>query len=119
MFRLLLAQGADPNAVKTQGDGEKSALCAALRCSRSTMLKELLEHGADPSAGESAAVVAAAEAGNVEGMQLLIQYGANIHVQCNVPGLALHKAAYEMDVNMVKLLLAEGVDVNAAGGPHG
>jgi len=119
MFRFLLGRGADVNAIGTDIDKERSALCTALRCSRTTMLHELLEHGADPNACESIAVVSAAEADNVEGLELLIKHSANIHVQSGVPGLALHAAAYNMHVNMVKFLLSRGVNVNAAGGEQG
>ena len=42
------------------------------------MVKELLKHGADPNLCESAAVVAAANAGYIKGIQLLIKHGADI-----------------------------------------
>lgn len=83
------------------------------------MLKELLEHGADPRLSDSAAVVAAASSGNVEAMLLLIEHGADIHVQQGVPGNALHIAARNCNINMVELLLGQGVDVNSFGGYYG
>ena len=121
IFRLLLDRGADPNTTRTarQGQGSQSALSAALRQSRGTMVGELLANGADPNLCESAAVVAAASAGYIEGMQVLIQHNANIHVQEGVPGMALHAAANGMDVNMVKFLLDKGVDPNSTGGTYG
>jgi ankyrin repeat protein len=116
IFRLLLSRGADPNV--TSGDCE-TPLAAAARHSRDTMLKELLDYGADPNLGDSTAVVSAAYVGYNEGMLMLIEHGANIHVQDGVPGKALHEAARNTHIDMVKLLLDKGVDVNAFGGEYG
>lgn len=102
-----------------EDEKESSALCAAGRCKRGTMLKELLDHGADASACRSAAVVSAAEFGYIEGVEMLANHGANIHIQQGVPGMALHQAAKNRDVAMVKYLLDQGVDVNAKGDTSG
>jgi ankyrin repeat protein len=80
------------------------------------MVKELLEHGADPKQRGSIAVVSAACAGYIPGMLTLIEHGADIHVQEGIPGKALYHAAQYMQLDMVKLLLKKGVDVNAFGG---
>lgn len=118
ILRLLLSRGADPDITRP-GRGGETPLAAALRCSRGTMLKELLEHGADPNFGASVAVVSAARSGYTEGMPIMIKHGADVHVQGGVPGQALHAAARGMHVSMVKFLLDQGVDVNATGGRHG
>ncbi|KAH6699782.1 ankyrin repeat-containing domain protein [Leptodontidium sp. MPI-SDFR-AT-0119] len=118
IFRLLLSRGADPNITRP-GHGGETPLAAALRCSRGTMLKELLEYGADPNFSASVAFVSAAESGYTEGMLMLIKHGADVHVQGGVPGKALHAAARNMNISMVKFLLDQGVDVNATGGRHG
>jgi ankyrin repeat protein len=83
------------------------------------MLKELLEHGADPNFNDSVAVVSAAKSGYTEGMLMLINHGADVHVQGGVPGTALHAAARDMNISMVKFLLDQGVDVNVTGGRDG
>jgi ankyrin repeat protein len=80
------------------------------------MVKELLEHGADPKLRGSIAVVSAAGAGCITGMLTLIEHGADIHIQEGVPGKALHYAAQCMELDMVKFLLEKGVDVNTFGG---
>jgi ankyrin repeat protein len=83
-----------------------------------TMVRELLECGADPNLAGSVAVVSAVR-GDTAGMLTLIEHGANIHVQEGVPGKALHMAALSMDIDMIKLLLDKGVNVNAFGGTYG
>jgi len=127
IFRFLLEKGADLNAFGP-GDGEthtsgardgETALSAAARLSRATMLRELLDHGADPKLNDSAAVASAAEAGDIEGMMKLIEHGGDIHIQQGEPGKALHAAARKGNTDMVKFLLSRGVDVNASSGKYG
>jgi len=115
LFRLLLRRGADQD-ITSRGEAPVSR---AARLSRHTMLQELLEHGADPNVAGSVAVVSAAQVGNIHGMLLLIEHGANIHAQEGVPGKALHLAAEYTHIDMIKLLLGKGVDVNAWGGEYG
>ncbi len=87
--------------------------------SQNTMLQELLKQGADPNAANSEAIVAAARGENIQGMLLLIKHGVNIHEQEDVPGYALHEAAEYSQIDMVKLLLDRGADVNSFGGRYG
>jgi len=64
-------------------------------------------------------MVSAAQVGNIHGMLLLLEPGANIYAQEGVPGKALHLAAEYTHIAMIKLLLERGVDVNAWGGEYG
>jgi len=115
VFRLLLNRGADVNA---QGGYSGSAVSAAAR-GHNTILKELLEHGADAALGGSAALVSTARCVNNEAISILLDHGADLHCQEGVPGKALHVAAKEGNVSTVKLLLDRGADVNAFGGKYG
>jgi ankyrin repeat protein len=116
IFRLLLSRGADVNSL---GGYNNSALGAAAGRQHDTMLKELLEHGADPSLGESHALAAAAYDGNDNAVSILLDAGADLHFQEGVPGKALKEAASRGLVPTCKILLDRGADVNAVGGCHG
>lgn len=115
VFRLLLNRGADINA---QCGDSGSAISAAAR-EHNTILKELLEHGADAALGGSVALVSAARCANDEAISLLLDHGADLHCQEGVPGKALHAAARQGHVNTVKLLLNRGADLDAFGGEYG
>jgi ankyrin repeat protein len=115
IFRTLLSRGADPNAPSA----DRTPLAEAVGRGHRTMVKELLDHGADPNLDRSSAVVSAAAVGYITEMLMLIEHGADIHIQEGVPGKALHLAARYTHLDMVKLLLEKGVDVNAFGGEYG
>jgi ankyrin repeat protein len=115
VFRLLLSRGANVNA---QGGYKGSALSAAAH-GHNTMLKELLQHGADAALGESHALVSAASCGNNEAISILLDHGANLHCQEGVQGKALHIAAKNGHISTVKLMLDRGANVDAFGGKYG
>ncbi len=122
IFRLLLHRGADPNLVFK---GPASFIDVTDN-TQNTMLQELVENGVDPRVAElmtlesaTQALVVAARDGNIKRVSLLIEKGANIHVQDGVPGKALHLAARSLHIDVVTLLLNRGVDVNAFGGIYG
>lgn len=115
VFRLLLNRGANINA---QGGHSGSAVSASAR-GHNTMLKELLEHGADAALGGSVALVSAARCANDEAISMLLDHGADLHCQEGVPGKALHVATRQGNVSTVKLLLDRGADINAFGGEYG
>jgi ankyrin repeat protein len=115
VFRLLLNHGANVNA---QGGDNDSALSAATG-GRNTMLKELLQCGADVALERSASLVSAAYNANDEAISILLDHRADLHSQEGVPGKALHAAARSGSVSTVKILLDRGADVNAFGGKYG
>lgn len=117
IFNLLLSRGANVNASSTEG--RSSPLGIAASGGRITILKELLEHGAEAAFDGSSALVASARTGNGEAVALLLDNGADLHCQDGVPGKALHVAAYNGCISTCKLLLDRGLDVNAFGGRHG
>lgn len=61
----------------------------------------------------------ACQEGDMKLINLLIDVGAEIQVQQGVPGLALQKAAIWGHLEVCKLLVSRGVDVNAQGDKHG
>lgn len=135
---LLLAEGADVNALDSQGGspldlalewtcgtGVASALYAhggrtariemnvrrATACRDLALLKELLEGGADASlhpAGGSSALHIAVSAGMMDFVEMLIQYGASVNDRSGYLRTPLHEAAADGLVDMVKVLLSNG-----------
>jgi ankyrin repeat protein len=65
-------------------------------------------------------VLAAAEFGHHELVQWLIERGANPNARSRIgsQGTALHSAAFEGDLEMVKLLVAAGADIHAIDAEH-
>src|SRR5947209_19194666 len=81
VFRLLLNRRAD---IIAQGGYSGSAVSAAAR-GHNTMLKELLEHGADAALGGSVALVSAARCADNEAIAILLDHGADLHCQEIMP----------------------------------
>ena len=103
---LLVAAGADMNQQYDSGQGMLSALYGAIGHGQNLPLaKWLLEQGADPNDGES--LYHACDAGNAEGLRLLLAHGARTE-RTN----ALPRALDFNNVEMVEVLLAGGADPN-------
>lgn len=128
--RQLLAQGADPNARETQAPIRyglwmrlidvpeplaKTALILAAGADRRDIVKILLDNGADVNAtaswGETALTCAVGRQSDLEIAKLLIARGADVNRWGFEPPLTV--AACEERVDLVRLLLDNGADVNA------
>jgi uncharacterized protein len=116
IFRLLLTHGADPNA--ESGDNI-TALAAAARYKHNTILNELLEHGADPTLGDSCALVAAVSVGNDSAVEILLEREREVYKEKGFPALALSEAAKMGFVGLCRRLLDLGADVNMVEGANG
>ncbi|KAI9368188.1 ankyrin repeat-containing domain protein [Aspergillus egyptiacus] len=87
---------------------------------RMDWVKFCLEHGADPNSSlveeHLSALACAATTGNIEMVDLLLQYGAQLKGSNAIP-----KAALEGHLDMVKHLLSKGADIDEIGtkGPAG
>jgi ankyrin repeat protein len=107
LVRLLLAQGADPNA---QTQDSETAITRAAAHNQTEMVADLLARGADPNRGVSNARTALTSAtvyGNLPAMQLLLAHGADVAPRgCAAPLTAAN------DAESVNLLLDHGADVN-------
>src|SRR5262245_32262069 len=108
----LLARGADPNA---KNDSGVAALIPATDNLESTRM--LLEAGAEVNArteaGDTALIVAAQRAGAARIVGYLLDKGANLKASTNDGATALHRAAECGDLDVLKLLVDKGADVDA------
>ena len=118
-MRLLLSNGADPNA---PGGVHGYALQAAASRNQVNAMHFLLDAGADVNAlggVYGSALQAAAYEGHVEAMQVLLDKGADVNAQGGNYGNALQSAAFRGQVDVIHLLLDTGADVHVQGGEYG
>ena len=105
--RLLLAQGANPNA---QNDGGGTALMYAIEDAEKTRL--LLDRGADANArsgeGRTALLIAVGRAGSNAVVKLLLERGASASVRLPDGRGALPLAVAARDASLLQLLLDHG-----------
>ena len=109
--KALIKAGADVNAT----DGrDNTPLCRAVASGNMEVVQLLVEAGADVNAGNWPPLCEAVDIDNVPIARYLIDKGANI----NIPEgwTALQEAPYKSSLEMIKLLIAKGGDVNA--GPY-
>jgi len=111
--RLLLENGADPNA---QCGWYGNALQAASLKGHHSIVQLLLDKGADPNAHHTkigSALCAAAHKGHVSIVKLLLDRGADPNVASRRYGNALQAALWDKSETIVQLLLDKGADPNA------
>jgi ankyrin repeat protein len=97
-----------------QNDTGLSDLLVAIGMQNITLVRELLEKGAhvDPEDNKTTPLMAAAQKGHSDIMQLLIKAGANVNAQDHVHGTALFYAAKEGKSEACKLLISSGALVD-------
>lgn len=126
--KLLIAEGAEVN-VKWRDvyrrdeedpwpkDPERIALRHAVKVGKIEMVKLLVEAGADVNGGQWPPLCQAVDENNTEIAEYLIDHGANINYPQDWGPLQEASALTTgNNIEMVKLLLARGADINAVGG---
>ena len=113
LIEELLKAGADPNTALPEGE---TALMTVSATGNVAAVKTLLAHGADVAAkegskGQTALMWAAAE-GHAEAAQVLIESGADIHARSKGQFTPLLFAVRRGAIDVVRLLLARGADMN-------
>lgn len=142
MIRLLIDHGADVNAVRTDGwtplytaayhgqpdmialliskganvrVGNSEPLRIALSQNKLEAAKVMLEHGADVNgrdgAGRTALELASGD--DISAVKLLIEKNAKVNLADNEGKTPLFEAAYAGRVDIAKLLISKGANVNA------
>ena len=109
IVKMLLDNSADPNIANSEGG--TALLKAAIHC-RIEVIELLLDSGADPSKSNDKGQTAlswAAERGSVNIAKLLLDAGASPHGNNIRP---MHSAIISHRVDIVRLLLDSGLDVN-------
>jgi len=140
-IKLLLDKGADPNARMVESSEtrtvftnqwlDENGATAFLRASQSgdiTLMRLLLEHGADPHLNTALGVTPLAVAAGIgwvegvtqewsteqtiEAVKLLLELGIDPDFQADTGRTALHGAAHKGATEVVKLLVAAGADMD-------
>jgi ankyrin repeat protein len=114
IVRLLLQNGADPNAKDCY---RCTPLHMALSDSKQSVetVRTLLRHGADLNArdiGGETALHKGVKSNNVEICKLLLEYGAAVDARNRVGETPLYQAARRGMLDITSLLLQHGADVN-------
>ena len=112
IMKLLIANGADVNAVDKDG---KTALMMASEFGYIEVAESLIEGGADVNAVKesgSTALIHASHNGHTEIGKLLIANGADVNAVKESGSTALIHASYNGHTEIGKLLIANGADVN-------
>lgn len=126
LARCLIKAGADVNGVNVTANNTETPLITAIQNSDSELVSLLLEKGAQanrPDLLNFQPLIEAVEFRNIETVQLLLSAGAEVKSKRDSHYTALHAAIYteepdfsnqEHTLQLVKLLLKAGVDINAS-----
>jgi len=126
--KLLIAEGADVDAkwgdtsiiekeeTKKEEIASATPLSYAVDANNMDLVKLLVEAGADVNAGKWPPLCRAVDENNTAIAEYLIDHGANVNYPKDWG--PLHQALYvSNNIEMVKLLLARGADINAGSWP--
>ena len=111
IVRELISHGADVN-VECEPTLENTPLTGAIIADHQNIVGLLLINGADPNSVYPSPILVAAEYGKHECMALLLEHGASLEVEDIYSASPLELAAASGSVETVKLLLAQGLNVN-------
>jgi ankyrin repeat protein/beta-lactamase regulating signal transducer with metallopeptidase domain len=114
MVRLLLDQGANPNAVMP---GDHTPLMLAVRNGDTDVTRVLLERGANTNAwmpGDPTALMMAARSGDTDMVRVLLDFGADANKVAPGDGTPLIAAIRSGENDIARLLVERGADVNRA-----
>jgi uncharacterized protein len=111
---ILIANGADPNAQNRDG---RTPLMDAVWLGQTKAVSSLVAHGADPEIktdnGQTVlSMMSSSLADDAVLNEMLIAVGVESHKLLNIGGMPLISAAKQGDVELVRTLLDEGLDVN-------
>lgn len=113
-FHSLLGEDSDAEGSIEMWDQQR-ALCSAARGGHTTIVREILSGGVNPNMDSSYyyPLSAAAEAGNVVIIHMLVAAGANVNPSDNRHNLPLTTAARHGEVDAIRVLIEHGADMNA------
>ena len=114
-----LRHGADANGISSEG--HLSHLATAIFSCSPNMIRSLLEHGANPNfiSAEGYPLHIAVRERNVDVVEILLDYGADVDISGESTITALQMAAARLDVKVVKFLIAQGANVDKYSGRYG
>lgn len=120
IIKILIEKGANIHcidAIKKGNLHNKTALGLAIHCSQIEITKLLLKNGAKMDINlrdrnKRTFLHEAAENGNIELAELLINNGADIFLEPQFHGNFLHIAAYHGQLDFIKYYIKKGFDIN-------
>jgi ankyrin repeat protein len=113
VVRQLVSHGADPNAECESLHAHGTPLHAASYHGRPEIARVLLEHGANPNAPDLSGGTALHLASEIPAIDLLLEHGVNVDIRDKEGWTPLHKAAYNLNLKVVVVLLDRGADPHA------